>query len=224
MSSHLSSMRILLIVTLFFAFCSRTIAQTNSQLTLAPWSDGAFGETNDRPLYQSQAHLKNEAANAQVFWWDSYGRFRLDKNDPSAPAIGYRWATMNFDTNSAVVPQHLDDISMALGLHLTKDLAVVAGAGYTSDSPFSDANGVYGLAHITYQYQLDEKNSLQFSVDYNGNGGLFPDVPLPGVEYIHREHPFSWGIGFPDDFVTWEITPELRFDMTYSAPFTANAD
>src|SRR5256885_8248543 len=86
-------------------------AQTNQQLTLIPWSKDWFGETNDRPLVQFKSHVKDEDAHASVFWWDSTGRFRFDKNDSAPLAIGYRWLTMNFDTDSRQVPDHLDEIS-----------------------------------------------------------------------------------------------------------------
>src|SRR5437870_305535 len=125
-SRHLTS--IFIGATLIGIFSARAIAQTNQQLTLKPWSEGWFGETNDRILYQSQSHLKDEHAarlsspksNAQVFWWDSTGRFRFDKTDPEAPSIAYRWLTMNFDTNSRQLPDHLDEISLAAGFHLAK--------------------------------------------------------------------------------------------------------
>src|SRR3954471_23902385 len=60
-------------------------AQTDGQLTLKPWSTGWWGETNDTPLYQAQSDVKNTpGTTAQVFFWDSVGRFRFNTQDPNA--------------------------------------------------------------------------------------------------------------------------------------------
>jgi hypothetical protein len=213
-------MRIFFAALFLLAANTISFAQTDSQLTSAAWSDGAVGESNDRPLYQAASHVKGERTDAQVFWWDSYGRFRFDKKNPSAPVLGYRWATINFDSDSNDIPDHLDDMSMALGLHLSENFALVSGVGYATNSPFSDPNGIYGIGHLIFQKQLNQKDTLQLSLDYDGNSVFLPDLPLPGFQWVHRENPISYGIGFPNDFLTWEITPKLRFDATYTFPYT----
>jgi len=57
---------------------------------------------------------------------------------------------MNFDTDSHLLPDHLDEISLAGGIHLKQtedeDLAVVVGGGYSSNNPFADTNGIFGIA------------------------------------------------------------------------------
>src|SRR3954468_12451882 len=95
-----------------FAIASISFAQTTSELTLNPWADGVFGETFDKILYQQQSHVKGEDnRNAQVFWWDSHGRFRVDKHDDDAFSVGYRYVTIVFDTNSKIIPDNLDDMN-----------------------------------------------------------------------------------------------------------------
>src|SRR5215211_5377565 len=98
------------------ALAAPAAAQTTSQLTQKPWPENLFGETVDKVLYQQQGDVKGEPGrNAQIFWWDSVGRFRFDKHDPNAPSLAYRYLTINFDTNSRVIPDTLDDLSLAAG-------------------------------------------------------------------------------------------------------------
>src|SRR3982751_4902699 len=133
-------------------------AQTDSSLTLRPWTPGEWGQTNDHPLYQEQGHVKGEDRNAQIFWWDSQGRFRLSGQDPNALDIGYRWVTMTFDSNSQLLPEHLDEISAAVGIHVSDSVTLVAGAGYSSNTPFADANGIFGIGHLTWQSRLNDQD------------------------------------------------------------------
>src|SRR5829696_2522881 len=117
-------------------FCAIAPAQTDPRMVLDPWlTNETWGMTHDDMLYQSQAHMKNErGAKAQIFSWDSTGRFRLSADNPDAPAIGYRYLTMNFDSSSRVLPDTFDEVSVAATLHLGEladgKLSVLFGAGY----------------------------------------------------------------------------------------------
>src|SRR6266516_2329090 len=59
-------------------------AQTDPRMVLDSWpTPQTWGVTHDDLLYQTQAHMKREnGADAQIFWWDSTGRFRLNADDP----------------------------------------------------------------------------------------------------------------------------------------------
>src|SRR5439155_17597120 len=132
-----------------------------------------WGVTHDDLLYQSQAHMKRETgADAQIFWWDSTGRFRLNADDPNAPALGYRYLTINFDSNSRVLPDTFDEVSLAATLRLGElsggSLSVLLGAGYSGDNPFADSDGVFAIGHLLWQRRLSETDTLVLSLDYNG--------------------------------------------------------
>src|SRR4051794_3026385 len=74
-------------------------AQTDTQMLLRPWPEKVWGETLDHMLYEvSEADIHNDPDNAQVFWWDSTGRFRLSTTADAPIHIGYRYVTMDFDT------------------------------------------------------------------------------------------------------------------------------
>ena len=203
-------------------------AQTDPRMALDPWpTKQTWGQTHDDLLYQAQAHMKNEDdADAQVFFWDSTGRFRVDADDPNSPLIGYRYVTLNFDTNSSVLPDTLDEVSLAGTLHLGElaggSLALLAGVGYSGDNLFADSNGVFGIGHLLWQKRLNEADTLVLSLDYNGVAALFPDVPLPGVEFIHTDGPLRLEVGFPRNSLTWALNEALVLDAYYEVPYTAD--
>jgi hypothetical protein len=205
------------------------LAQTDPRMITAPWPTAeTWGETHDDLLYQDQAHMKGErGANAQIFWWDSTGRFRLGAADPDAPVLAYRYLTMNFDTNSHVLPDTFDEVSLAAALHAGElaggGLSLVFGAGYSGDNPFADSEGVFGIAHLLWRKPLNDTDTVVLSLDYNGVAALYPDVPLPGVEFIHHDGPLWLEVGFPRSAVTWSPPASaFSFEAAYAVPYTAD--
>jgi hypothetical protein len=203
-------------------------AQTDPRMVIEPWATReSWGATHDDMLYQSQAHMKNERdAKAQIFWWDSTGRFRLGADDPDAPALGYRYLTMNFDSNSQVLPDTFDEVSLAATLHLGDvaggGLSLLFGAGYSGDNPFADSNGVFGIGHLLWQKQLNAADAIVLSLDYNGVAALFPDVPLPGFEYVHQDGPLWLEVGFPRNSLAWSPPGAFSLGASYEAPYSAD--
>jgi hypothetical protein len=208
--------------------CTVARAQTDPRMAVDPWpTPQAWGETHDDMLYQGQSHLKGEAgAKAQVFWWDSVGRFRLNAEDPRTPVLGYRYLTMNFDSNSRVLPDTFDEVSLAAAFHLGEfsggGLSVLLGAGYSGDNPFADSEGVFGVAHLLWQRRLNATDHLVLSLDYNGVSALYPDVPLPGFEFVRRDGPLRVELGFPRSALAWSPDDALTLEAAYEAPYTAD--
>jgi hypothetical protein len=202
--------------------------QTDPRMLLDPWpTEQTWGQTHDDVLYQAQAHMKNEdGADAQVFFWDSTGRFRLHADDADSPLIGYRYVTFNFDSNSSVLPDHFDEVSVAGTLHLGElaggSLSLLAGVGYSGNNPFADSEGVFGVGHLIWRKQIGDADMLVLSLDYNGVGALFPDVPLPGVEFIHRGGPLRLEVGFPRNSLAWSLSDSLILEAYYEVPYTAD--
>jgi hypothetical protein len=203
-------------------------AQTDPRMALDPWpTPQTWGQTHDDMLYQAQAHMKGEAgADAQIFWWDSTGRFRLNTDNPDAPLIGYRYVTMNFDSNSHVLPDTFDEVSLATTLHVGEwaggSVSVLFGAGYSGDNPFADSEGVFGIGHLLWQRRLNETDQLVLSLDYNGIAALYPDVPLPGAEFIRHDGPLWLELGFPRNALTWSPDGPLSIEAAYEVPYTAD--
>jgi hypothetical protein len=208
--------------------CSVARAQTDPRMALDLWpTPQTWGETHDDMLYQAQSHLKREGgADAQIFSWDSVGRFRLNTEDPNTPVLGYRLLTMNFDSNSSVLPDTFDEMSLAAALHVGEfsggGLSVLLGAGYSGDNLFADSEGVFGIAHLLWQRRLNPTDRLVLSLDYNGVAALYPDVPLPGFEFVRRNGPLWLELGFPRNALAWSPNDAFTFEAAYEAPYTAD--
>jgi hypothetical protein len=223
---------ILLAIAALCITAPRARAQTDSRLMLDSWpTPRTWGATFDDMLYQGQSHIRGETvhgedARAQIFWWDSIGRFRLGTADENAPRLAYRYITMNFDSDSKFLPKHLDQVSVATGLHLGElddgNLSAILGAGYSGDNPFADSDGVFALAHLIWEKPLEDKNALVLSLDYDGISAFLPDIPLPGAQYIRRGDRLSYAIGFPRSSARIELLPALMLDASYDVPFTAD--
>jgi hypothetical protein len=188
-----------------------------------PWPDGTFGQTRDDLLYARRGAVDNDPRTAQAFWWDSYGRFRLSTQDADAPILAYRDLSIGFATDAPSVPKNLLQISLAGGVHLGEiaggNVGVLAGAGWTGNSPFSDSNGIFGIVHVLYDRALSDRDTLLLSLDYDGSSAFLPDVPLPGIGLAHRGQTLSYTIGFPRDSVTWQWAPQASISATYTVPY-----
>jgi hypothetical protein len=203
-------------------------AQTTADLTTKPWQGGQFGETLDKLLYEEQGHVKGEDdRGSQVFWWDSKGRFRFSKTDPDAFSLAYRYLTMNFDSNSRNVPDTLDDMSLAAGIHLGDfgdgwHASTVLGLGYSGDNLFADVNGLYGIGHLLVERKTSDTDSIVLGIMFDGSSGLFPDVPLPEFAFTHRTPEFTYSLGFPQSALRWLITDNLAVQVGYKMPYTGD--
>jgi hypothetical protein len=208
-------------------------AQTTAELTLKPWADGQVGETVDKLLYQEQGHVKREddSRGAQVFWWDSTGRFRFDKHDPDAFALAYRILAINFDTNSPSLPDTLDEISLAAGLHLGEMAgfrsSLVIGAGYSGDNLFATEDGLFGIGHLLFERKTGDRDSLVIGIGYDGSSALFPDVPYAEFALVHRGDeragdPLTYSIGYPHSSLRWLVAPDLSVEANYTVPYSGD--
>lgn len=217
---------------------SHAAAQTTSELALKPWPDNYYGETLDKVLIQEKGHVKgsDDDAMAQVFFWDSKGRLRFDKDEPTPFSLGYRYLTMDFgnDDDAAEVPDTLDEVSLAASMHLGEvadgwDASLVVGAGYSGDNLFASEDGLFGIGHLLLKRQFDEHNALVVGVGYDGSSGLFPDVPYPEFAVVHTaggdgdDLPVAFSLGYPYSSVRWGITERLVLDVSYAVPFSGEA-
>lgn len=66
-------------------------------------------------------------------------------------------------------------------------------------------------------------DSLAFSFDYQGNAPFLPDVPLPGLQYIHTGKTLRYTLGFPTDSITWTPLPQVTLEVRCAVPYTGFA-
>lgn len=210
--------------------CTSSMArgQSFSRILQESWNGDDLAETYDHALVENTGHVTNQNADSQMFWWDSFGRVRLNNNQANSPLIAYRLLTIGAGTEESSIKATMDEIDLALGVHLGKfgnwDIGAVLGAGFSSTHPFVNSSGVYGIGHVTAERLVDESDSFLLSVDYEGNGGLLPDVPLPGFAWIRRADPVNLLIGYPLSRIHWQATQRLELALQYNVPFSADAD
>ena len=228
----------LLTVLLLLGCASLAHAQTFSRLTQDTWNGTDLAETYDHPIIEADTHVNQPKPystdsglgnqDSQIIWWDSYGQVRFNRNDQDSPFVGYRILTITTGTDDRLIKSTMDEFDGTIGLHLgTHDgwtLGTVLGAGYSSTHPFVNTTGIFGIGHATAEHPIDDKNSFLLSVDYEGNGGLLPDVPLPGFAFIHKGKELNALVGYPFSKVLYEPPGPFQFSAQYNVPYSAMAD
>ena len=203
-------------------------AQSMARDTLDPWHDKDLAITFDHPIEEMQGHASNAPSDSQVFWWDSFGRVRLDRNDPNSPFIAYRILTMDVGTDSRYIASTMDDLTLAAGLHLGQvagwNITTILGAGYTGTHPFVNEKGTFGVGDLMAEHSLNADTSLVLAVDYAGDGGFLPDIPLPGFAFVHQSKTLDYTLGFPLNRVNWRPIDKLEISAAYTVPYTAKLD
>jgi hypothetical protein len=211
-----------------FVFSNVSRAQSMSRFTLDGWEDKDLAETLDHPIIEMGGHVNNDSQGTQMFHWDSYGRVRINRDDPDAPFFGYRVLFIDAATHSPAIRSTMDEFDLAVGLHLGQigdwDVSTLLGAGYSSTHPFVNSDGYFGIGHVLAEYHFDDNNSFLLSADYEGNGGLFPDVPLPGFAFIHHEKKLDTMLGYPMSTIKWRPIDKLEITAQYNVPYTAELD
>ena len=218
----------LTLLSSFFVFCNVAGAQSMARYTLDTWQDNDIAETLDHPIIELGGHVNNDSKDTQMFHWDSYGRVRINRDDPDAPFFGYRVLFIDASTHSPIIRSTMDEFDLAMGLHLGEvgdwDLSTMLGAGYSSTHPFVNSTGFFGIGHLVAERHYDDNNSFLLSVDYEGNGGLLPDIPMPGFAFLHHEDKLDFMLGYPMSSIHYRPMDKLEITAQYSVPYTAELD
>lgn len=200
--------------------------QSLARMNQLPWNGADFVTTLDDPILENAGHVSNSNYDERVELWDSYGRVRLNRNDPESPFLGYRILTSDMYTQSPLIHSTMDEFDLAAGFHIgTFDnwkISAMLGAGYSGTHPFVNEKGVFGIGDITAEHPINDQNSLLLAVDYAGNGDLLPDVPLPGFALMHHDDRLSFMLGFPVNRLEWRPIPALKFNAEYTVPYTGS--
>lgn len=221
-------------------------AQTGPGLVMKPFVSGMTFEGQTSQMVFAQASTNQEHNPASLNINDSSFRAKLpmgsDRGGTTQPAgdqgswmdlitepvIGYQHTWIHLDTSHSGLPSNLFDQSLAFGCTFYRTelwkFAALAGMGWAGQDPYADADSLYGKASLVAQRQLDAKSCLILSLNYNGNGVMFPDIPLPGVAYSRREsETLSYTLGVPFSSVTWEPVERLTIDATFGLPYDFEA-
>lgn len=204
-------------------WASSAAAQVGSALIAVPWAP-------DQNV-QATAYFLGLQTDAEVTGLEtnlsrgvSFGRFRPETQDPGAASFGWLYDHTQIDSADPLLPERLVTAAGAVGFGLGEifdgwDTKVSVGVGFAGDLPFTDEDAWFGLGSVVATKRLDERTALTFIIDFDGSRSIFPDIPLPGIQYSVFESPnLQYSLGLP--FSTLSYRPDDRWliDVRYVLP------
>ena len=202
--------------------------QTSPALIVLPWQDDSHVEMTADAMIFNGGHTDSptsDGVHLQIV--RARGRAALDPAEPNL-RFGGELLYINIDSNDPALPERLVDQSFAVGFGIARvdnwEIGATVGFGYAGNNPYADSEALYGLASLIFAYRIDEDQSVQFLLDYDGNRSVLPDVPLPGFVYQRRINDvLSVWVGFPYSAITWKPIDRLTLDVRYAVPYSFQA-
>jgi hypothetical protein len=208
-----------------------SIAQNLPSMVIDPWQEGRhWAETVDDLLQFDHGHTKGSNLDTAMFYWDSYGRIRInrDQSDPEW-IVGYQVLAISEASQSAAINGDYWDLALTLGHKFAEwdngwRLSVIGGAGTANDSHFGNTDAIYGIGIINLAKKLEENSSINLGLMYDGNRSVFPDIPLPYVVYRHKfSEEFSYTLGIPKAGFQWRPVQPLNLEVNCTLPVEGQA-
>ena len=195
-----------------------------------PWDEDAFQSQADAFIFPA-ARLKPFGTSVQVSELESQGRWRFGGEDEHGPAVAYALNFLSLSQRKGLLPGQLTDISVGGAAPLGRvgdwSFAASAALGYAGDRPFATGTAWYGRASVLVGRTLRPGTQLLLLLEYDGNRGIIPDVPLPAVEYRSKvSDAFQYVVGYPTTAIIWNPTDRLEVDLNWYVPdsFDATAE
>lgn len=201
--------------------CGSAVAQTGAGLMLEPWKDGQRLEFSFDTRYFNQVSTTGVAGSSDVWEHESEARWRLDPEKAGSLSIGHEISYFDWQRNA---PDLVDE-SVAAGMRVYQDetwaVDVVAGVGIAGHPVYEHDEAIYFMGDTIATMNLDEKSSLLFFLNYNGNRSVWPDVPLPGIAYQRRSsETLSYMVGVPRSSIHWQPMEQVKVGVAYTLPLT----
>ena len=221
---------LLIVVAALLAGCLATqaAAQVSSALILLPWDEGVLVQNRNSLDAGYDGETERTKTDVELTRFTSVGRVRPSP-EQSRWAVGWTVSHLDIDTSDPLLPERLAQQAVAVGVQLGQweDWRVggTIGVGYAGNTPWNDGDAYYGIASLAASKRLDSGAMLSVILDYDGNRGVFPDIPLPGFTYANRyDEQLSYALGFPVNSVTW--TPDDKWTVTgrWIVPFAFTVD
>ena len=207
---------------------SGAMAQYFGRLLGQPWDDGDRANTYDHPMVEAGGHVSDGSSDTSVFAWDSFGRVRLNRQDQDSPIVGYRILTIGLGTETPAFKSTMDEFDLTYGMYLGQidgwKIGTMLGVGYSSTHPFVNTSGIFGIGHLTAEKPIDANDSIMVAMDYEANGALLPDVPLPGFGFVHRSETLNMMAGYPLSYVAWTPNSKVALTALYTVPYSCDLD
>jgi hypothetical protein len=227
-SKGVNMTRVLAVLGIVCLLSSGAMAQYFGRLLGQPWSDDDRATTYDHPMIEDGGHVNNDSSDTSVFAWDSFGRVRLIRQDQDSPIVGYRVLTIGLGTETPAFKASMDELDLTYGMYLGQvdgwKIGTMLGLGYSSTHPFVNTSGIFGIGHVTAEKAIDANDSFLLAVDYEANGALLPDIPLPGFAFVHRTKALTFLVGYPMSYVAWSPTPKWDVTAQYQVPYSWDLD
>jgi len=203
-------------------------AQSPVRLIAMPWERDDLSQSYDHPIIETSGHVDNAPSNTHLFAWDSFGRVRFNREDQESSFVAYRILTMDAGTDTPSIKSIMDEFDLSYSMHLGEmagwNWGTTLGVGYSSTHPFLNSSGLFGIGSINAEKSIDADNSILLAIDYSGNGGLLPDVPLPGFAFIHQTEKLDFMLGYPLNSLAWRPVTPVELTARYAVPFSADVD
>jgi hypothetical protein len=217
-----------IVTPLLLASASATFAQTDVSLLLNNWHSSTTVEAHGDAMLFPNAHYADQGS-IQMTEVEAAGRYRITSDLQLNPTVGYDWTLLDMTGKRGLIPQCVQDLSIAAATPLIAVdqgfIGALVGVGYAGDEAFGDDSGWYGKADLMYGRTINKNSDLLLFVEYDGNRTLLPDVPIPGIEYSNHALPnFSFIAGFPESSISYTILPPLKLSATWDFPYTFSGD
>lgn len=207
---------------------SAALAQVGSALIAVPWQPGkSVSATNYFIGFGSESD--GAGFDTDLARGVSFGRVRLDKQDPNAVSFGWLYDHTVIDSSDPLLPERLVSAAFAAGFGLGDigdwNLKLSAGGGTSSNHIITDENSWYGVGSLVATKPLDRRSSLSLILDYDGSRSIWPDIPLPGFQYnVFESQALRYSLGVPFSTLYYQPDDRWTFDLRYIVPIGGSAN
>jgi hypothetical protein len=215
---------LLLFALASFLPAGRALGQATAGGLFRPWPTDQNVDGDGGLTLLDAGHVKGSDDGLRLSTFESEGRWRLSQEHALNPTVGYALRSLDFHSDSPVLPNSLTDVSVGFATPITQFdtgwfMAASAGVGYAGDSAFGDGAAWYGRGTIIFGKPISNDNALLFGIDYDGNRTIFPDIPLPGFAWsTDLGTQLKANIGFPYNTVFWQPRHNVRVELYYTIP------
>lgn len=203
-------------------------AQTGPGLLLQPWDEPTHMEHDVTMRRFGPADVRHGDDDVRLGRFHARGRFRTNPEPETGEndwRLGYRAMYWDLRSDDPVLPNRLADFSVAGGwsrqLAVGRSVGATAGVGYAGVRPFTEDEAVHGKGDLIFRQALDERSMLTFTLNYDGNRTLWPDIPLPLLSYSRRvTDELTVTLGAPTLAVNWRPHERWVIRGGYLPPWT----
>jgi len=134
--------------------------------------------------------------------------------------IGFSALQHELETDSPQLPERLSEQSIYAGGELGDwngwSFELGAGFGFAGTTPYTDSDALFFMADLVATREIDEHTSWKLWLNFDGNRTIFPDLPLPGVQYQGQfDEDLFFILGLPYNGVIWRPTKQFVLDFRW---------